>query len=217
MADESENRSAAQPATIELAPGASLEGAFTPGSTAAAVVAPPHPLYGGRMDSAVVVELVRALGAVDVATLAFNWRGVGASAGSPSGADAVADEDYAAALSFLAGRVDAPRWACGYSFGAATAIRAAAADPGIERLVVVAPPAAMIDAESFQRFEGPVFLAVGERDALVKPGALKALVAPMKRAHFCPLADTDHFFMGPGLSQLGRELASWLVQRGPDS
>lgn len=169
------------------------------------------------MDSPVIVELVRALAEVDVAALAFNWRGVGASGGIPSGEGMVADEDYAAALAFVAERVDAPRWACGYSFGGATAIRAVAADPGLERLILVSPPASMIDVSAFRRFEGSIFLAVGDRDDLVQPGELEALVKPMPLAHFCLVAGTDHFFAGAGLSKLGSELGEWLDSGGTPS
>ena len=158
------------------------------------------------MDSPVVAEVIRAVAAVGAASVAFNWRGVGASTGPASGDGGDAERDYAAALAFLARRVDAPRWACGYSFGGATAVRAAAVDPGVERLVLVAPPKSMIDAEALGRFEGPIFLAVGENDDLVQPGELEALISPMPRAHFCALPDTDHFFAAAGLPELGVEL-----------
>ncbi len=203
--------------TLEVEDGLSLEASFATGSQAAAVVAPPHPLYGGRMDSPVVGEVVRAVAAAGAASLAFNWRGVGASTGRPSGEGGEAERDYAAALAFLADRIDAPRWACGYSFGGATAIRAAAADPGVDRLILVAPPASMIDAERMRRFEGRIFLAVGENDDLVQPGELEALVSPMPRAYFCALAETDHFFATAGLPELGAELGRWLESAEEES
>jgi len=203
--------------TLEVEPGVALEASFAPGSRAAAVVAPPHPLYGGRMDSPVVGEVVQAVAVAGAASMAFNWRGVGASTGPPSGEGGAAERDYAAALAFLAEQIDAPRWACGYSFGGATAIRAAAADPGVNRLVLVSPPASMIDAEALRSFEGPIFLAAGERDDLVQPGELEALVSPMPRAHFCALADADHFFVAAGLPQLGSELGLWLESTGGNS
>src|SRR5580698_11345571 len=50
----------------------------------AVVLCHPHPLYGGTMHSAVVVAIARLLadkGGERVATLRFNYRGVGASEG----------------------------------------------------------------------------------------------------------------------------------------
>ena len=83
------------------AAGEALEGVYLggpDGSDSGAVVAPPHPLYGGSMDSPVVNEVSYACRKAGLAALRFNWRGVGASAGRPSGEVADADADYAALL-----------------------------------------------------------------------------------------------------------------------
>ena len=135
-------------------PDESLEGVFRRGAAQAergAVIAPPHPLYGGSIESPVVNELSWAAAKNGIASLAFNWRGVGASAGASSGEAADADEDYAAALAHLAETVPGPIVACGYSFGSAAAVRAAEADAGgrIDRLILVAPPPALIEPEFF--------------------------------------------------------------------
>ena len=59
-----------------------------------AVVAPPHPLYGGSMDSPVVTEIAHACANTQTASLRFNWRGVGGSAGQMSGEPDVGLADY---------------------------------------------------------------------------------------------------------------------------
>ena len=66
-----------------IVPGSRLEGLYTPADApvGGAVIAPPHPLYGGSMDSPVVTELAQACARADFASLRFNWRGAGASAG----------------------------------------------------------------------------------------------------------------------------------------
>ena len=66
------------------------------------VIAPPHPLYGGSMDSPVVVGDRLGVHARGLASLRFNWRGVGASGGIASGDAEDARADYAAALAQLA-------------------------------------------------------------------------------------------------------------------
>src|SRR3569623_2927047 len=48
-----------------------------------AVIAHPHPLFGGTMDNKVVQTVARAFVQSGWVTLRFNFRGVGASQGAP--------------------------------------------------------------------------------------------------------------------------------------
>ena len=57
-----------------------VEDPGTPASSYA-VVCHPHPLFGGTMDNKVVTTVARALHELEVPTLRFNFRGVGASNG----------------------------------------------------------------------------------------------------------------------------------------
>ena len=68
------------------------------------VVCHPHPLYGGDMENPVVVRVVEVAQGVGIATLRFNFRGVGASGGVHAGGKDEQD-DVAAALAALAGRL----------------------------------------------------------------------------------------------------------------
>ena len=210
---------AEQPATI-LLPGAlgeqglALEGLYVPGEKPlAALIAAPHPLYGGRMENPVVTELALRLEQLHRPSLRFNWRGVGGSAGEPSGEMSVADEDYAAAFEFLAESAPGALIAAGYSFGSAAAIRFALSDnehaARVRSLVLVAPPPAMIEAEALARFEGRVFVAVGDRDDFAPVDEVRKLVAPLDRVRLEILDETDHFF-GMGTVDLGRAFESWM-------
>jgi alpha/beta superfamily hydrolase len=108
-----------QAVTIASAAGPTLEGALAiaPGATAGVVVCHPHPLYGGDMDSAVVLAVADACAGLGLATLRFNFRGVGGSRGSWDEGRGEQD-DVRAALAHLRGLLGPPaRLAlAGYSF-----------------------------------------------------------------------------------------------------
>jgi uncharacterized protein len=174
-----------------------------------AVIAPPHPLYGGSMDSPVVAELTWACQRAGYATVRFNWRGVGASGGAPSGDSAEADADYAAALAYLEETVEGPIIAAGYSFGAAAAVRVARANPRVRRLVLVAPPPALLDAEALAQFRGPALVVVGSRDSFAPVDVLAELLGDGERRRLDVIAEADHFFQS-GLGEISRAIGGWL-------
>lgn len=189
-----------------------LEGLFVraaEGGDSGAVIAPPHPLYGGSMASPVVGELAWACQRAGYATLRFDWRGVGASAGVPSGESSDADADCTAALLHLAETVPGPLLLAGYSFGAATAVRVAASEPRVRRLVLVAPPPALLDARRLTAFPGSALLVTGERDVHARPAELQALIASGPRRRFEVIPDADHFFL-EGLAGISRVVSAWL-------
>jgi len=188
-----------------------LEGVFQASAsdgTRGAVVAAPHPLYGGSMDSPVVSEMAWAAVQAGVASVRFNWRGVGASTGTPSGDPGNADADYAAALAHVAASVSGPVVACGYSFGAAAALRAARRHPRIEGTVLVAPPPSLLSGESLELGK-PLLVLTGERDELAPPGPLRAALEGLSATRFVVVPEADHFFVS-GLAQIGRDVRIWL-------
>ena len=208
-------RALERPAVIALPeePGGSgqaLEGLHgpVPEPVAAAVIAPPHPLMGGSMESPVLTEIAWACDRASVASLRFNWRGVGGSSGQTSGEESIADQDFAAALDFVAETHPGPLVACGYSFGALAALRASLTHPGIERLVLVAPPTSMLSREALTSFRGKLFIAAGEDDEWVDSQQLSTWLAEAPSGHLESIADCDHFFMSE-LGVLGRRIASW--------
>src|SRR5262245_36753545 len=90
------------------------------------VVCHPHPLYGGDMDNPVVIRCVEVAQGLGLATLRFNFRGVGASTGPRDGTGAE-HADVRAALAALATHLGAGRTIAlaGYSFGAWISARVA--------------------------------------------------------------------------------------------
>jgi uncharacterized protein len=149
------------------------------------VVAHPHPLYGGTMAQPVVYRVAQACRQRGLATLRFNFRGVGQSKGHYSGIEEYRDVEAAAA--YLRGRLaeagggreaagrPLPLALAGYSFGSVMAALAAASGTvPVQALALVAlvlrweewEPALLHD---LARFRNPVLAVCGELDDLAPP------------------------------------------------
>ncbi|MEE9609032.1 MAG: alpha/beta fold hydrolase [Myxococcota bacterium] len=189
-----------------------LEGLYVAGVDAesgGAVIAPPHPLYGGSMESPVVSELAYACEKSGLASLRFNWRGVGASGGESSGEAGDADADTDASLVQLEETVEGPIVACGYSFGAAAALRVAVRRLRVRRLVLVSPPVSLLDRDALAQLPCGLLLVTGEADAIAPPADLAAIGRRLEHARFEAVPDADHFF-AMGLATVGRVVSDWL-------
>jgi len=166
-------------------------------SPVSAVVAPPHPLYGGHLSNPVVTAVREGLARRGSGTLAFNWRGVGTSSGRPSGDPEVAEADYAAALAFVKASAISPLpWvAAGYSFGAAVALAVAGRDASIGEVLVVAPPVAMLP-----RVPAPaarscrVTVIAAEHDDFAPLDELRVAFARIGATNIVVVEGADHFF-----------------------
>jgi uncharacterized protein len=157
-----------------------------------AVVAHPHPLFGGTMDNKVVQTMARAFVQTGWTSVRFNFRGVGGTAGTHDEGRGELDDFMAVvahARSLPAGQAGLAL--AGFSFGAYVTTHAVARLSGvaaIEQLVLVGTsvsrtPAAPIDAELHLR----TLVIHGEEDDTVllkdvldwaRPQALPVTVVP---------------------------------------
>lgn len=106
--------------------------------TAVAVIAHPHPLYGGTMDNKVVTTLERAFREAGAATFRFNFRGVGATEGGHDEGRGETEDMWAVIEHARRVCAGLPLMLAGFSFGGAIATRASARAE-FTRLVLVAP------------------------------------------------------------------------------
>ena len=111
-------------------------------SRGVAVIAHPHPLFGGTMDNKVVQTLARAFVQCGWTALRFNFRGVGASEGVHDNGEGETT-DLLHVVRELAG--PGPLALAGFSFGAyvtARALQSLAAERSPETVVLVGVAAA---------------------------------------------------------------------------
>jgi len=167
------------------------------GAASGAVVCHPHPLYGGSMHNNVVEAILEALWQRGFATLRFNFRGVGASEGEHSGGVGEID-DAKAAMQFLLAQQGIAKAApimAGYSFGAATAMRAGAELEEVTTMAAVALPVGMGDFSSAAGSGKKIVLVAGNHDSYCPKRGITEL-ATSCRAQLRIIEGADHFFSG---------------------
>ena len=159
-----------------------------------AVVCHPHPQHGGTMDNKVVQTLARAFVQLGYAALRFNFRGVGASAGS--WAQGPGEIDDALAVVDRQRAPGQPLVLAGFSFGAYVASHVAArlAEAGTpaERLVLVGPAASRFDMAAVPA--GTLVLH-GEADDVVPLAAVFDWARPQSLP-VTVIPGAGHFFHG---------------------
>lgn len=190
------------------------------GARFAAVVCHPHPRFGGTMHNHATYRIARAIRARGGATLRFNYRGVGRSAGGWDRGAGEAD-DAGAALGWLARERPAlPRWACGFSFGAWMAVLAGARDPGVPGhllagLALRAPDLSHLrDAARLREIARPIAVVQAAGDAFASPGEIRAALEGSSGPRRLAVVDgATHLFDGH-LDALEREAEAsmdWLL------
>ncbi len=164
---------------------------------AAAVVAHPHPAYGGDMDNNVVLALCDGLTAGGIAALRFNFRGVGGSEGMGKSGK-VETEDVAAALAFLGEQYpDLPLFAAGYSFGAWVTLNAVAGRRDLAGVIAVSPPVSLFSHRAVEKLQAPAAFLSGSRDPFAQTLLLRRVLHAAGRENELTLfAGIDHFWWG---------------------
>jgi alpha/beta superfamily hydrolase len=201
-----------RPVTISAESGPALEGALAlpAGAGLGVVICHPHPRYGGDMDSPVVVAAAAACAGRGLATLRFNFRGVGTSAGAWDEGRGER-EDVRAALAYLRARLAAPARTAlaGYSFGALMAAGVAAGGESLAGLALIAPPLAAAGLPPGLAVSGgPMLVVAGSDDSHCPRKALTNLIATLPGATVTVIDGSDHFFFS-GLDALEAAVGAW--------
>jgi hypothetical protein len=181
---------------------------------AAAVVCHAHPLHGGMMHFKVVFRIAKALQERGLSVLRFNFRGVGTSEGVHDHGQGE-QADVRAALDEMERRFPGrPLVLAGFSFGAAMALYATAADPRVRAVAALGYPfRVMGDPAVLAGLRVPRLFVQGEDDEFGGGERIAALVQPLpepKRLVIVPGA--DHFFTAK-LDAVHAAVADWAAGR----
>lgn len=162
---------------------------------AVALIAHPHPLYGGTLDNKVVQTLARTFVDLGYAAVRPNFRGVGASEGEhDAGAGEV--DDLVAVLTHARAQLAAPKEnpavLAGFSFGAAMQLRLAQrlAPAEVARLVLVGLAVGRLEAPDAPE---RTLVIHGELDETVPLGTVLDWARP-QQLPVVVVPGADHFF-----------------------
>ena len=192
-----------QSAVSFTAKGMNLEGIMAlpdgDGPFPGVVMCHPHPLHGGNMDNNVVVAVTFGLADAGIASLRFNFRGVGNSQGEHAKGEKEHEETLVA-MDFLGALpdVDDDRIGLGgYSFSTRVICAHKQLYQKPRAIALVAPSIEAITGSPLQSDKTPRLIITGDRDRLVNADGVDEQLArfdPPADYHVVPGA--DHFWVG---------------------
>ena len=163
------------------------------------LVCHPHPAFGGDMNNSVVMAICRRANLIGVATLRFNFHGVGLSEGQFDGGDQV-KLDVKSAMDVLRNWPGLNRKQiniCGYSFGAGVIANGIKSYKQANRFVFVAPPVETLRKSDISKNSKPMLFITGQRDKISKPGPLQRLMDEIEGVTvYSEIPDADHSLTG---------------------
>lgn len=160
------------------------------------IISHPHPLYGGMLTNKVVHILARGVSDLTLASVRFNFRGVGDSQGQFDDGKGETEDLLAVVAWVREQHPDSPIWLAGFSFGAYITVNAYKVAQA-ERIILVAPPVTLYDLTAVKSVDVPCSILQGGQDEVIDPEAVTQWVEGI-----FPLPDyqwidnAGHFFHG---------------------
>jgi alpha/beta superfamily hydrolase len=161
----------------------------------AALVCHPHPKGGGTMHNKVVYRIARGLRKTGCVVLRFNYRGVNLSEGTYDAGLGEAD-DARFALTTLRSRYPTlPVVLAGFSFGSRIALRLAAEEGGMERVIAAGFPTTIPEHSYVDRVKIPKYFVQSTNDAFGPREQFTAFYNALPEPkHLDWIEASDHFF-----------------------
>jgi uncharacterized protein len=184
---------------------------------AAAVICHPHPAFGGRMSTPLVLQLDDALATAGLSTVRFNFRGLDGSEGTATGGRRE-HEDVAAVAQWLRAEGASAVALVGYSFGALMAARALADGTAAFAFAAVGFPTTILghDPERVAHVERaldrrvPWLFIDGDADQFCETERLAAWVLDRPWARHELLPGRGHFFDADDADAVCRRVAGFV-------
>lgn len=179
----------------------------------AAVVCHPHPLFGGTMHNKVVYQAAKALDALGLPVLRFNFRGAGMSEGKHDRGEGERG-DVRAALDFLAAEYPGiPFLLAGFSFGCWVGLRAGCEDVRVTSLIGLGAPVNNADFSYLEECGKPKLFVHGRKDQFGDAEKVRSLVNSLPGENkLVVVENADHFFAGK-LNELHAAITGWMQER----
>ncbi|HUU40533.1 MAG TPA: hypothetical protein VMW42_06320 [Desulfatiglandales bacterium] len=161
-----------------------------------AVIAHPHPLYGGSMYNDVVEALVTAYHGKGFSTLRFNFRGVGNSEGEYDQGYGE-QSDVKSAVLYMYDRGKKNLDLAGYSFGAWVISKINDIESMINRIIMVSPPVDLLDFSLLSFNPKIKGIITGGEDEFAPADKIRALISTWNPdARFEAIEHANHFYSG---------------------
>lgn len=180
------------------------------------IVCHPHPLGGGTMHNKVVFRAAAGLVDAGLATLRFNFRGVGASTGVhseiPGGM-----EDVRTAIDYMAQEFPGEDLTlAGFSFGSRTGLAVGIDDDRVKRLISIGTPVDKYGDYAFLlNVRKPILFVHGDSDEFGSEGSIRSLfeqVSKVTDAELVVFKSCGHFF-DEHLNELRDTVHEWTYKQ----
>jgi alpha/beta superfamily hydrolase len=161
---------------------------------AIAIVCHPLPTGGGTMHNKVVFRAARGLESANVATLRFNFRGVGASTGRFEGGEGE-QLDVAAAIQWAMKKHPGLKLIVGgFSFGSWVSTKVASELPDVDAMFLIGTPVNKYDFTYLRHTDKPTLMLHGTADEHGDVAKVEALAGNVRNGETVIITGADHFF-----------------------
>jgi uncharacterized protein len=177
------------------------------------LVCHPHPLGGGTMHNKVVFRAAAGLVDAGLATLRFNFRGVGSSTGEHAevigGVEDVRDVLHHLNREYPGENITL----AGFSFGSRTGMEVGISDDRVTRLISIGTPVDKYgDYEFLTAVEKPILFVHGDSDEFGSVDRLRRLTDQIPHAEVVVFERCGHFF-DEHLSELRDTIREWTERK----